>query len=87
VLGNKEERNLRLTARRSGSMTPRKGQLHCTHQEHQLGVDSSSPRTCGIEANRPDVSGRCFGDGIGPQALGINWVRYHGNFMPYQHPG
>lgn len=42
-------------------------------------MGSSSPRTCGIEANRPDVSGRCFGDGIGPQALITNRVRGSGS--------
>lgn len=55
------------------------------NQEHQLGVGSNSPRTCGTEANRPDVSGRCLGDGVGPQALVTNWVR-DSSFMPYQHP-
>lgn len=61
MLGNKRKRDLRLSAKRPGSITSRTGQLPCTHQEHQLGVGSSSPKTCGIEANRPDVSGRCLG--------------------------
>lgn len=74
VLGNKEERDSRLTARRSGSITSRTGQLHCTNH-----VGSSSPRACGIETNKCDVSGRCFGDRTGPQALVTNRVRDSGS--------